>query len=72
MAKNKYDSLFEYPVGDTKNFTNIVKQATSRLGKMPKKSYKALEEYLQGVFYPLSKKLIKLYNLQCQNIYLIF
>lgn len=52
MAKNKYDSLFEYPVGDIKNFTNIVKQATSRLGKMPKKSYKALEEYLQGVFYP--------------------
>lgn len=52
MAKNKYDSLFKYPVGDNKNFTNIVKQATSRLGKMPKKSYKALEEYLQGIFYP--------------------
>ena len=52
MAKNKYDSLFEYPVGNKKNYTSIVKQATAKLGKKSTKSYTDLQDYLQGIFYP--------------------
>ena len=52
MAKNKYDSLFDYPVGDVRNYSSIVKQATAKIGKKSKKSYTDLQDYLQGIFYP--------------------
>lgn len=53
MADNPYLKMFQYPTGDTINLTDVISNAKKRLkNSAPDSSYKALQKYLQGIFYP--------------------
>lgn len=53
MADNPYSKMFQYPTGDTINLTDVISNAKKRLkNDAPYDSYKALQKYLQGIFYP--------------------
>lgn len=53
MADNPYLKMFQYPTGDTINLTDVISNAKKRLkNDAPYDSYKALQKYLQGIFYP--------------------